>query len=78
MLIHFKAMVAELASGVCMALEICGKDDTYKEFREFCGPMDPVSCTLILRVIDLTCFKFRKSPNFFDQIPLELNSERPK
>lgn len=33
-------LVAELASGVCMAIEIGGKNDTYKEFREFCGPMD--------------------------------------
>ncbi|XP_055854336.1 nucleoside diphosphate kinase 7 [Episyrphus balteatus] len=43
-------MVAELASGVCMALEIGSKDeslDTYKEFREFCGPMDPEVAKLL-------------------------------
>ncbi|XP_055924090.1 nucleoside diphosphate kinase 7 [Eupeodes corollae] len=43
-------MVAELASGVCMALEIYSDDsslDTYKEFRELCGPMDPEVAKLL-------------------------------
>lgn len=47
---EYIAMVAELASGVCMAMEICSKDeslDTYKEFREFCGPMDPEVAKLL-------------------------------
>ncbi|XP_054746977.1 nucleoside diphosphate kinase 7 isoform X1 [Anastrepha obliqua] len=37
-------MVAQLASGVSMALEIVSADenkDGYEEFRQFCGPMDP-------------------------------------
>ncbi|XP_067615026.1 nucleoside diphosphate kinase homolog 7 isoform X2 [Eurosta solidaginis] len=37
-------MVAQLASGISMALEIVATDDkknSYEEFRQFCGPMDP-------------------------------------
>lgn len=40
-------MVAQLASGVSMALEIVAADEnknSYEVFRQFCGPMDPVSC----------------------------------
>lgn len=39
-------MVAQLSSGLCMALELVTVDeskDTHAEFRKFCGPMDPVS-----------------------------------
>lgn len=42
-----KPMVAQLASGVSMALEIVAADEnknSYEAFRQFCGPMDPVSC----------------------------------
>lgn len=41
-----KPMVAQLASGVSIALEIVAADEnknSYEEFRQFCGPMDPVS-----------------------------------
>ncbi|XP_011179111.1 nucleoside diphosphate kinase 7 [Zeugodacus cucurbitae] len=37
-------MVAQLASGVSMALELVSADEnknSYEEFRQFCGPMDP-------------------------------------
>lgn len=34
-------MVSELSSGPCIAIEIRG-DDAPQNFREFCGPADPV------------------------------------
>ncbi|KAH8315071.1 nucleoside diphosphate kinase homolog 7 [Drosophila kikkawai] len=43
-------MVAQLASGVCMCLEIaCADPDkqAHKEFRNFCGPMDPEIAKLL-------------------------------
>uniref|UniRef100_A0A1I8GTJ9 Nucleoside diphosphate kinase n=1 Tax=Macrostomum lignano TaxID=282301 RepID=A0A1I8GTJ9_9PLAT len=40
---EYSSMVAELTSGPCVVLEIGGPGDVYKEFREFCGPADPVS-----------------------------------
>lgn len=50
-------MVAQLSSGLCMALELVTVDeskDTHAEFRKFCGPMDPVSFyNLVLVVIIL-------------------------
>ncbi|XP_017492205.1 PREDICTED: nucleoside diphosphate kinase 7 isoform X2 [Rhagoletis zephyria] len=43
-------MVAQLASGVSMALEIVCADEnknSYEEFRQFCGPMDPEIAKLL-------------------------------
>lgn len=43
-------MVAQLASGVCMCMEIASADpnkDAHKEFRNFCGPMDPEIAKLL-------------------------------
>ncbi|EDV30211.1 uncharacterized protein Dana_GF23065 [Drosophila ananassae] len=43
-------MVAQLASGVCMCLEIASSDpekDVHTEFRNFCGPMDPEIAKLL-------------------------------
>ncbi|KAI9579659.1 nucleoside diphosphate kinase 7 [Glossina fuscipes] len=43
-------MVAQLASGVCMALEIMCADpnkNSYEEFRNFCGPTDPEIAKLL-------------------------------
>ncbi|XP_001359648.3 nucleoside diphosphate kinase 7 [Drosophila pseudoobscura] len=43
-------MVAQLASGVCMCLEIVSADpgkSSYGEFRTFCGPMDPEIAKLL-------------------------------
>ncbi|KAH8294830.1 hypothetical protein KR018_003498 [Drosophila ironensis] len=43
-------MVAQLASGVCMCVEIASVDpdkDTHQEFRNFCGPMDPEIAKLL-------------------------------
>ncbi|XP_011505516.1 PREDICTED: nucleoside diphosphate kinase 7, partial [Ceratosolen solmsi marchali] len=40
----YAAMVSELQSGVCFAMEITHSDaqlDIVSEFRKFCGPMDP-------------------------------------
>ena len=39
---EYPAMVAELISGPCVALEIRAQN-AVKSFREFCGPADPVS-----------------------------------
>ncbi|KAM6963115.1 nucleoside diphosphate kinase homolog 7 [Aplochiton taeniatus] len=39
-LTEYPSMVAELCSGACLALEICGADSP-KTFRDFCGPADP-------------------------------------
>nr|XP_032835008.1 nucleoside diphosphate kinase 7 [Petromyzon marinus] len=36
----YGAMVQELCSGVCLALEVRG-DDAVRRFRELCGPTDP-------------------------------------
>lgn len=44
-------MVAQLASGVSMSLEIVctnSEKNSYEEFRRFCGPMDPVSICILL------------------------------
>ena len=42
--IEYTAMVQELSSGPLIALEIHTKsDDTARQFRDFCGPADPVS-----------------------------------
>lgn len=44
-------MVAELQSGPCIAMEVSCKDegrDVIADFRNLCGPRDPVSITLIL------------------------------
>ncbi|XP_026280816.1 nucleoside diphosphate kinase 7 [Frankliniella occidentalis] len=39
---EFPAMVTQLCSGSCVAMEICGKgDNTPTQFREFVGPSDP-------------------------------------
>lgn len=39
---EYPAMVTQLCSGSCVALEISGKDDkAAKDFREFVGPSDP-------------------------------------
>ena len=40
---EFNAMVDELTSGPCLALEVADKDgaDPVESFRELCGPMDP-------------------------------------
>ncbi|XP_020813102.1 nucleoside diphosphate kinase 7 [Drosophila serrata] len=43
-------MVAQLASGVCMCMEIASVDSdkqSHKEFRNFCGPMDPEIAKLL-------------------------------
>jgi len=43
-------MVAQLASGVCMCMEIACSDPEVKanpEFRNFCGPMDPEIAKLL-------------------------------
>ncbi|XP_030374955.1 nucleoside diphosphate kinase 7 [Scaptodrosophila lebanonensis] len=43
-------MVTQLASGVCMCLEITCEDDSkraHAEFRSFCGPMDPEIAKLL-------------------------------
>ncbi|KAH8382022.1 hypothetical protein KR009_001440 [Drosophila setifemur] len=43
-------MVAQLASGVCMCMEIVAVDpekDSHLEFRNFCGPMDPEIAKLL-------------------------------
>ncbi|XP_017074930.1 nucleoside diphosphate kinase 7 [Drosophila eugracilis] len=43
-------MVAQLASGVCMCMEIACADPekkSYQEFRDFCGPMDPEIAKLL-------------------------------
>eukprot|EP00405_Crypthecodinium_cohnii_P025329 CAMPEP_0206495362 /NCGR_PEP_ID=MMETSP0324_2-20121206/48471_1 /ASSEMBLY_ACC=CAM_ASM_000836 /TAXON_ID=2866 /ORGANISM="Crypthecodinium cohnii, Strain Seligo" /LENGTH=354 /DNA_ID=CAMNT_0053979579 /DNA_START=79 /DNA_END=1144 /DNA_ORIENTATION=+ len=37
---HYAAMVAELASGVCIVLEVRGSDDVVGRLRELCGPFD--------------------------------------
>lgn len=47
---EFIQMVAQLASGVCMCLEIVCEDPTknsHEEFRQFCGPMDPEIAKLL-------------------------------
>ena len=52
-----QAMVAELQSGPCIAMEIKHKDksvDVPVEFRKLCGPMDPV------KFFFLFCY-----PNFY-------------
>ncbi|XP_034660673.1 nucleoside diphosphate kinase 7 [Drosophila subobscura] len=43
-------MVAQLASGVCMCLEIASSDpgkSSHSDFRTFCGPMDPEIAKLL-------------------------------
>ena len=43
-------MVEELSSGVSIALEVSSDPEdhhTAQKFRDFCGPVDPVSCKLI-------------------------------
>lgn len=47
---EFIQMVAQLASGVCMCLEIACEDPTknsHEEFRKFCGPSDPEIAKLL-------------------------------
>ncbi|EDW66912.1 nucleoside diphosphate kinase homolog 7 [Drosophila virilis] len=47
---EFIPMVAQLASGVCMCLEITSEDpekNSHQEFRSFCGPMDPEIAKLL-------------------------------
>lgn len=47
---EFIPMVAQLASGVCMCLEIASEDpekNSHQEFRSFCGPMDPEIAKLL-------------------------------
>ncbi|XP_034487633.1 nucleoside diphosphate kinase 7 [Drosophila innubila] len=47
---EFIPMVAQLASGVCMCLEIVSEDpdkNSHEEFRSFCGPMDPEIAKLL-------------------------------
>lgn len=38
---EYPEMVDELTSGLSIAIEIKGNHDSYKSFREFCGPHDP-------------------------------------
>uniref|UniRef100_A0A8C4NNN4 NME/NM23 family member 7 n=1 Tax=Eptatretus burgeri TaxID=7764 RepID=A0A8C4NNN4_EPTBU len=38
---EYKALVTELSTGPCMALEVCG-ETAVESFRELCGPWDPV------------------------------------
>lgn len=41
---EYPSMVTEICSGPCIALEVTGKGgDTAAQFRELCGPSDPVS-----------------------------------
>lgn len=43
-------MVSELQSGPCIVMEITHKNESHNiidDFRNLCGPMDPVSITLI-------------------------------
>ncbi|KAM7362034.1 nucleoside diphosphate kinase homolog 7 isoform 2-T2 [Cochliomyia hominivorax] len=47
---EYMPMVSQLASGVSMSLEIACVDankNSYKEFRKFCGPMDPEIAKLL-------------------------------
>ncbi|XP_075146514.1 nucleoside diphosphate kinase homolog 7 isoform X2 [Haematobia irritans] len=47
---EYISMVAQLASGLCVALEIVCTDpnkNSYEEFRKFCGPMDPEIAKLL-------------------------------
>lgn len=47
---EFIPMVAQLASGVCMCLEVACEDpekNSHQEFRNFCGPMDPEIAKLL-------------------------------
>ncbi|ALC45713.1 nmdyn-D7 [Drosophila busckii] len=47
---EFIPMVAQLASGICMCLEVSCEDtekNAHQEFREFCGPMDPEIAKLL-------------------------------
>jgi len=44
-------MVAELQSGPCIVMEVSRKDEgpnIVTDFRNLCGPMDPVSTALIV------------------------------
>lgn len=56
-------MVIELSSGPFLALEIDhSSGSTYKNFRDLCGPIDPVSALLSnffkLFLIVFNCFQF--------------------
>ena len=53
-LMEYTSMVKELFSGPLIALEIHTKsDDTACQFRDFCGPADPVNKVVV--VIYICC-----------------------
>jgi hypothetical protein len=49
-------MVDELISGTCIAIEIRGHD-AHRAFREFAGPHDPVSHTILKTIQSFRVFE---------------------
>lgn len=39
---EYGALVEELCTGPCVALEICCEQNSVDKFRGYCGPHDPV------------------------------------
>lgn len=44
---EYPSMVTELTSGPCLVLEVRAQD-AHKQFREMCGPHDPVSLIWVI------------------------------